>query len=310
MRPSLSSLNAFEVVSRLGSITAAADELNITQSAVSHQIRRLEATLEVSLLERAGRGVVLSHAGRRLADGLQAGFDRIEQSVAEFEVDPQGMHQRRQLRVSCLPSVAVRWLIPRLNSFREQCPDIAVSLQYAGISARGLLPEVDVMITWQDELPDKASQAFRLFSGATQPVASPLYLEHHRRPTQPADLLKLELIHDQSRQPWHDWFNNCGLYPSQLDKGDLYQDFSLLSAAVVAGQGVALCPPRLIRKELEDGTLECLFEMAANRQRAYWLFHHPQPARHVQQFCDWMREQIAAEGEAADSGVIVSRPQP
>ncbi|MGB2150500.1 MAG: LysR family transcriptional regulator, partial [Cobetia amphilecti] len=84
MRPSLSSLNAFEVVSRLGSITAAADELNITQSAVSHQIRRLEATLEVSLLERAGRGVVLSHAGRRLADGLQAGFARIEQSVAEF----------------------------------------------------------------------------------------------------------------------------------------------------------------------------------------------------------------------------------
>ena len=79
---------------------------------------------------------------------------------------------------------------------------------------------------------------------------------------------------------------------------------------MVAGQGVALCPPRLIRKELEDGTLECLFEMAANPQRAYWLFHHPQPARHVQQFCDWMRAEIAAEGEAADSGVIVSRRQP
>ncbi|WP_088743312.1 MULTISPECIES: LysR substrate-binding domain-containing protein [unclassified Cobetia] len=304
MRPSLSSLNTFEVVSRLGSITAAADALNITQSAVSHQIRRLEAALDVSLLERVGRGVMLSEAGRRLADGLQVGFAKIEQSVAEFDGHQPHGQRRRQLRVSCLPSVAVRWLIPRLNSFRECCPDIAVSLQYAGISARGLLPEVDVMITWQDELPGKDAQGFRLFSGATQPVASPLYLEYHRRPTQPADLLKLELIHDQSRQPWHDWFNNCSLYPSQLDKGDLYQDFSLLSAAVVAGQGVALCPPRLIRKELEDGTLECLFDMAANQQRAYWLFHHAQPAQHVQQFCDWMREQIAAEGEEVDRGVI------
>ncbi|OXY81430.1 LysR substrate-binding domain-containing protein [Oceanimonas doudoroffii] len=289
VRPSLSSLKAFDAIVSTGSLRAAAQALSITQSAVSHQLRRLEDSLGVALVARSGRGVVPTAEGRRLAEGLREGFRLLDQAVDGLLSKEQG----QRLRVRCLPSVAVRWLIPRLSGFRERYPELSISIQYADYLYAPIDAEADVLINWLDGEPPAQAEGQRLFSGATYPVASPLYLDRVGEARQPVDLLHWELLHDHSHQPWQQWFRHHGLNPATLSDGGIYQEFNLLSAAAITGQGVALCPLRLIEDELLQGTLLTLFDQPVNEQRAYWLFHHPQPSTAVQVFCDWIREQAA-----------------
>ncbi|WP_170121126.1 LysR substrate-binding domain-containing protein [Halomonas denitrificans] len=294
-RPSLSALKTFEVVAHSGSLTAAAAILSVTQSAVSHQLRRLETVLDARLITRQGRGISLTPRGAQLAEELREGFTRIDAAVDTFVRQQSGS----QLRIGCLPSVAVRWLIPRLNRFRRQHPGVSISLQYAGALEEHLPRDADVLITWQDAAPTVAAERLRLFSGATWPVASPLYLERAAPLATPGDLLNQELLHDESYRPWQQWFRHQGLMPPMIDTGVLYQDFNLLSAAAVAGQGVALCPPVLIENELAQGTLIRLFDAPANEERAYWLFYRPDPTAAMLAFRDWLAAEASALPAAA-----------
>lgn len=289
--PSLSALRVFDAIVRTGSLKAAARELCVTQSAVSHQLRRLEESLGLALVVRRGRGVEPTAAGLRLAAGLREGFQRLERAVDEATADDAG----QRLRIGCLPSVAVRWLIPRLSDFRRRHPGIAISIQYADERHAPIGSGVDVLISWLDGEPP-GPDGERLFSGATYPVASPIYLDRVGDVREPGDLLRLELLHDHSPRAWQAWLRRQGLAKGGLSEGAVYQDFNLLSAAAIAGQGVALCPLRLIEAELRQGTLRRLFDAPVDERRAYWLFHHPGPSAAVRDFCAWIREEARREG--------------
>ncbi len=289
-QPTLSALKTFDAIVRSGSLKGAALELHITQSAVSHQLRRLEETLEKKLVVRNGRGILPTAEGRRLAEGLREGFQRLELAVNELTLG----ETMSRLRISCLPSVAVRWLIPRLNGFREQHPDIAISIQYASTLQDSITADADVLLTWRYETSAPDRDAQRLFSGATYPVASPLYLDRAGSCRTPADLLQLELLHDHSFRPWQTWFRQNGLYPGSMSEGAVYQDFNLLSAAAIAGLGIALCPLKLIEMELKQGTLRTLFDIPVSERRTYWLFHHPKPPAAVLTFCEWINSEVEA----------------
>lgn len=286
-RPSFSSLKTFEVVARLGSLRAAGEVLHITQSAVSHQLRRLEENLQIQLLEKKGRGIRLTPSGEQLAFRLAEGFEIIDEAVDNITTEKH----LEQLRIICLPSIAVRWLIPRLNRFRARYPDYAISFQYIDVSRTEVPPDVDIQITWYDGEPASRFDKQRLFAGDTLPVASPLYLQTVNPIQHPRDLLRLDILHDETSVPWRNWFQDQGLNPSHLDRGVFYQDFNLLSSAAIAGQGIALCPPRLIEYELTNGTLEILFDSPSNTSRAYWLFSHPNPRPAVRHFMDWLLEE-------------------
>jgi len=286
-RPSFSSLRTFETVARLGSLRAAGEVLHITQSAVSHQLRRLEEVVQVQLLEKQGRGIRLTPRGEQLADRLREGFELIDDAIDAFATDKS----LEQLRITCLPSIAVRWLIPRLNGFRSQFPDYAISFQYIDIASTEVPPNVDIQITWFDGKPTGRFDKSLLFTGKTQPVASPLYLQTVNSIKHPSDLLRLDLLHDATYDPWRHWFQSQGLNPSRLEKGMFYQDFNLLSSAAIAGQGIALCPERLIETELANGTLEVLFSGQANLSRGYWVFSHPDPRPAVRDFINWLTEE-------------------
>ncbi|PSF04894.1 hypothetical protein C7H09_17895 [Marinobacter fuscus] len=286
-RPSLSSLKTFEVVARLGSLRAAGEVLHITQSAVSHQLRRLEDNLQVQLLEKKGRGIRLTPKGEQLALRLREGFQRIDDALDSITSSTAV----EQIRIMCLPSIAVRWLIPRLNRFRNLHPDYAISFQYIDTSSTDVAPDIDIQITWFDGKPPGNFHKTMLFKGDTVPVASPLYLQTIAPIKYPRDLLRLDLLHDATADPWRYWFQGQGLNPSHLDRGMFYQDFNLLSSAAIAGQGVALCPPRLIEQELANGTLEVLFTDRANSSRAYWLFSHSDPRPAVREFMAWLQQE-------------------
>lgn len=286
-KPSLSSLKAFEVVARLGSLRAAGEELHITPSAVSHQIRRLEEMLKLQLFEKEGRGIRLTSIGEQLSFKLREGFELIDDAVDAVANDKSF----EQLRIVCLPSVAVRWLIPRLNRFRSRFPEYVISFQYIYVPSADIPPDVDIQITWFDGTPPGHSEKTMLFKGETQPVASSLYLQTVGAIVHPRDLLRLDLLHDATAGSWKYWFQTQGLNPGHLDRGMFYQDFNLLSSAAIAGQGIALCPPRLIEMELSNGTLEVVFDSRANPTRGYWLFSHADSRPAVRNFIDWLVEE-------------------
>ena len=142
--PSYNALRAFEAVVRLGTVSAAANELHVTQSAVSHLLRQLEGTLNMRLLQRHGRKVQPTANGERLAAGLQEGFARLHAAVDSVAHVVRG----RQLTVACLPSVAARWMVPKLSSFRQAHPDIQLRIHYSSTaSASNADVGTDLLIT-------------------------------------------------------------------------------------------------------------------------------------------------------------------
>jgi LysR family glycine cleavage system transcriptional activator len=288
--PSYNALRAFESVVRLGTVGAAAQELHVTQSAVSHMLRQLEHSLELSLLQRVGRKIQPTQDGQRLAAGLLEGFARLHAAVGSVAHPVRG----RRLTVACLPSVAARWMVPRLADFRQTHPDIQLHIHYSSTaSALSADPGVDLVITWLDGEYRGAGQAWRLFDGATYPVCSPLYLDRFGSVREPADLMKAELLHDVTAASWRSWFRMHDLHLPAREQEPIYEDFNLMSIAVLAGHGVALSPLTLLRSELEQGMLLKLFDQPANAQRGYWMLTPHQQRPETQSFIDWAVAQAA-----------------
>jgi len=266
--PTYTSLRAFEAVVRLGTVRAAAAELHVTQSAVSHLLRDLESALGVAVLERKGRNIAPTHRGERLAAALHKGFSTVQAGVDEVNHKIRGT----RLTLACLPSVAARWLIQRLPGFRQARPDIQLHIQYTrNASHERPDHDADVEICSIDGLVRTDSSLYRLFDGSTYPVCSPLYMDRFGGIRTLADLINVELLHDESTGSWKNWFKKCGLVNPAIEQAPVFEDFNLMSIAVLAGHGVALAPMILINPELESGTLVRLFDSAANQDRSYYI---------------------------------------
>lgn len=290
--PSYNLLRAFEAVARLGSVQAAAQELNVTQSAVSHLLRELESSLNMSLLQRHGRSVRPTANGVRLAVGLRDGFMQIHAAVESIA---QPVRSTR-LTVACLPSVAARWMVPRLADFRRAQPDIQLHIHYSSTtSVVNTENGVDLSITFIDGDYHGHGKAWRLFDGATYPVCSPLYLDRFGGISQPNDLLGADLLHDVTKAAWNTWFRTHGLNAPNRASETIFEDFNLMSIAVLSGQGCALSPLALVKPEIEKGMLVRLFETPVNINRNYYILSANHSRPEAQAFIDWALEQVMIE---------------
>jgi DNA-binding transcriptional LysR family regulator len=302
--PSTQALACFEVAARHESYTRAAQELSLTQSAVSRQIQALEDFLGVALFRRTRHGVVLTpagaHYGRQVARWLQ-GLERDTLDVMAH----QG--QGGTLSLAAVPTFATRWLIPRLPQLAQQHPDIVVHIEtqtrpflfadapfdaalyagtaeqvtnWPGITAQLLMHE-DVVPVCSPRLLEAAAQ--RGLGRAYQPVA-------------PQVLTELPLL-QQSTRPygWRQWFEAMGVdAPHALD-GPRYELFSMLAVAATCGLGVALIPPLLIEAELARGELVVACNRPLQGERAYYLVspaHVQSPVLAV--FSQWLLEAAQA----------------
>lgn len=264
--PPLHPLRAFEAVARLGSVTAAAEELCVSHSAVSHQLRNLEEWFAFPLLEKHGRGIRLTEAGERYRSGVCAAFHRI---YTETEL-LRRQHHDTQVRVSSLPMFAVSWLLTQMHKFWGMHPEIQIALHYS----RGTMAidpeETDVAIRFGQPGDFPGFLAMPLLEGSAVAVASPDYLKTMNYQGL-EDVGRLTLVHDESRDFWRRWLERAGLDPDHALNGPMLADGNMTLAATMAGEGVGLLRRSVIAPQLRSGSLVALSDIMIEENLHYLI---------------------------------------
>lgn len=243
-------LRTFEAVARHRSFRLAADELSITPSAVSHQIRHLEAHFGRELFERHHRRIEPTASGQRLFEQLGRLFDALDMACREVAL-PDG---EQVLSLHCAPSFAVKWLGPRLAEFRRQHPDISLRLTTGSDPVDlGSAREIDLWIAYGRAHPAPGIEVVDLGEERIVPLIAPTLMPDARNPPK---LASLTLIESQlSSVTWTEWFTLNGWPPTQTAKLS-FDRAALAISAAVDGMGIALESARLAERELRNGELK------------------------------------------------------
>ncbi|HWA17752.1 MAG TPA: LysR substrate-binding domain-containing protein [Devosia sp.] len=267
LMPTLSQLIAFEAVFRLGSFTRAAEELALTQGALSKQIKQLEVTIGIQLLERTKRRLTITPDGLVYVRDIRAILRRLERSTNAL-IDS---HRKTDVfTLAVPPSFADRWLIQRLGRFLEFHPKATINcLTYATPFDFEKQPADAAIYCGREDWPDTV--ATRLFDEVVTPVASPAYVARLGLGS-PADLERAALIHNSTRPAlWHIWFDSLSLGGDRPLPGHAFDEFLTIIEAAAAGLGVALIPQFLIDDELKSGKLTIPFDHAIPSMESYFL---------------------------------------
>ena len=297
--PPLRSLNAFEAAARHGSFKAAAAELGVTPTAISHQIRLLEEQCGRRLFQRRPRPLVLTSAGARLFPALRNGFDVLAGAIAALsEPDVHG-----PLRVTSPSAFASRWLVPRLPKWREANPSMPLEIigTDAVLDLRAGAADVAIRYARRPPLDFAAREVCR---DTFFPVCSPGLLMNEGQPVQRvADLLRFPLIHFDwmSRDPdaptWRRWLATARSIDPDL-KIDKAWDLSFREEihaidAVVAGQGIAICSDIVVSQELKNGALVKAHPLSLPGYGFYVVsMPHSARAATIESFSAWMRSVV------------------
>lgn len=282
----LGTLRFFEAAARLGSFVQAADELYVTHGAVSRQIRLLETSLGTPLFERRNRGVFLTPAGVQLRDAVQLAFERLD---AALEAVRQPVRQG-PLVVSCEPTIAMKWLIPRLGDFYRRHPEVQLHLFASGGPVAFQRDAVDVALRRNDFLWDAGLHAEKVCDEWIAPVCAPALLRQGR-----LELSAQRLLHTASRpSAWAHW-RAAGKHDGG-GQGDsqTFEHFYLSLQAACAGLGVAIGSVFMAREDLDSGRLVAPFGF--RRDGSGYFLLSPLPfdgdARRTT-LLRWLREQMA-----------------
>lgn len=291
--PPFPALRAFEAAARLGGFAAASQALHQTPSAISHQVRALEAWFKRPLFVRGVRRVTLTDDGQRLLAELSAAFDQIEDACAALR--PRAAHHT--LAVHCAPSFASKWLGPRLSRFMRAHPGVNIRLssgpEPVDLKAQA---DVDVDISYGPPPAQAGVMVQPLGDEPTLPLASPRLFVGGKPPTRPRDVLRHTLI-DSRLNPvqWADWGRLNGV-KLPVNARPSFDRGSLAVAAAVDGLGIALETPRFAQAELQRGELVALDGAAFKRiagpthfLRWRKLRQEPQP---LAQFRLWLMAEL------------------
>jgi DNA-binding transcriptional LysR family regulator len=291
--PPLNALKCFESAARRGSFSKAADELHVTQSAVSHQIRQLEEWFGTSLFDRKGRQTLPTPEAGELALALTESFGAIAAACKRLSMSDR----KASITIAAIPSIATIWLIPRLPAFSRLYPQIGVRLMHAVYGQPIDFDDVDFAITYGD-WDDAPQGAQKFLEGVSVPVCSPSYLSQFGPISRPEQLLDCSLLHDLDRHPWQNWFKACGLKDPGLLPGPLFEGFNLLHSAMLAGQGVGLAPTAILADDLTAGRLVQLFDVQTLHEKAYYIVEpsiaRPSRVKAIDKFKTWLLEEAAA----------------
>ena len=281
----LNALRVFEAAARHASFTRAGDELGMTQTAVSYQIKLLEETLGETLFLRQPRQVILSEAGERLAPKVAEGLTKLAEAVADL----RGAAEQK-LHIHSTPTFATQWLSRTLGDFQLKHPTIAVRLSTSQDLIDFAREEADVSIRWgKGDWPGLTCH--RVMRMDFAPMLSPALAETIGGINEPADLLKLPIISPLDIW-WRTWFSAAGIDNPGLERFPPNElGVQPIDAQVaMAGQGVAILNPGHFRAEVAAGQLYQPFTLTCNDGRDYWLAY-PENRRNIlkiRAFRDWI----------------------
>ena len=288
-RPRLNVLRTFESAGRLLSFSRAAEELNITQAAVSQQIRNLEAFLDADLFIRSHRSLSLTYTGAAYLNVVHEALDRLD-SITD-QLFPDRSHQHVTLR--CTSSVATLWLAPQLGSFQKLYPniDLRIRTMDGDLEDTFLNTGKNNIIVLSEN--STAKGATKLLDIIVTPVCSPNLIETQKRPQFPADLLDFDLIHTLGYQDdWHRWFRNF-LDDDMAIPGRLSVDSSMFALeAALRGDGIILGRRPFIDKHLESGNLVEVFCKPFHLHTRYYVHQNSslRNSKAIQSVIDWLKE--------------------
>jgi DNA-binding transcriptional LysR family regulator len=290
--PSIASLRALEALDRLGSASAAAEELSLTQGAVSRQLQALEKQMGCDLIDRQHKRLSLSPAAQAYAVEIREALDRIANASLRLQVAPVG----GTLNLAILPTFGMRWLMPRLPDFARLHPEVTLNMATRLVPFNFASEPFDAALHFgKAEWPGTGHMLLR--HEAVLPVAAPEFLERHRIETA-RDLLNLPLLHIQTRPgAWRDWFERAGVTPSGPLPGTMHDQFSTITQAALHGLGVALMPDYLVDQDIATGRLCPVHGGPVETEGAYYLVW-PQTRRHDPSLCafrEWLSDQAEPE---------------
>ena len=285
--PSLPALRVFEAAGRLESFTLAADELDVTTSAVSRQIGTLERALGVKLFERLPRGLRLTPEGTRYLAEVADALRRLEQASTALRGGP-----RRTLRLSVLPSFAGNWLVPRLPAFEAAHPDVDVMLEATTRYADFRHEQVDLAIRFGTG-PWDGLASERLLPLEYYPVCKPSRLRSLRRPADLARDTWLDEVHIPDA--WPRWLQAAGVPGIEPVRRLTYDNAQLMLDAAMAGQGVALATDVLAERYIRERRLAQPFAIRVESRATYHLVMRPDDGDRadVRAFRDWIVAEMA-----------------
>ena len=294
--PSLDTLRVFAVAARYLSFTKAAEELHLTQSAVSHRVKKLETELGMALFERAPRHIGLTSGGVILAGKVDQAVNDIARALAELDQTDDA----RRLTIAMLPSVASRWLMPRLSRFRESYPDLDVQVisdsRLHDLRAEG----IDLAIRFgHGRYPGYFTAA--LMPDFVFPVCSPRLISKTASVITIDALLELPLLVDSategdgSASDWLSWLNFLGRADAMRRTGQRFSEANLMIEAAVMGLGVGLARASLVSDHMANGTLICPLPLAMPTAFSYYLLAQPETARlpKIVNFRVWLEHEAA-----------------
>ena len=287
-------MRAFEAAARHLSFTKAADELNVTQAAVSHQVKQLEERLGTPLFRRLNRALLLTDAGQTLFPAVSEALD-----IMATAVDRLHRHDRTgSLTVTTMDSFAASWLVPRLGRFRRAHPEIDLHITTSDDSVDFAREAVDVAIRYGNG-DWSGLHVERLMTEEVFPVCAPSLLDSGAPLKTPSDLKHHTLLHDDMRVDWRMWLMAAGEKGIDHDRGPSYQHSNLVIQAAEQGDGVALARSVLVGQALAEGRLVRPFELSLPVEYAYYVVFPPANLERpkVIAFRDWLVEEFERSSE-------------
>ncbi len=298
--PPLNSLRSFEAAARHGSFKDAADELCVSVSAISHQIKQLEQNINVELFFRKTRAVELTKIGKQYYPIVREAFDKLADGT-ELVLKPT---QPDVLTIQLYSTFAIRWLIPRLPDFQAKHPTISVRLNTSQFDVDFEQSDVDACVM----IGNKTAQGLHysyLFSSEIFPVCSPKLFENKAPLVHPEQLNEFTLMQVYpSKQDWYTWLETVNCQNVDPESGLQFDSYDHAISTAIQGMGVTLGMQPYVSKELSSGLLMEVFPQMRVKHHSEWYFVYRQEKteqKKVQIFESWLIEQIAADEELAPS---------
>lgn len=285
----LAGLRTFEVAARLQSFKLAAQELCVTPTTVSNQIRKLERDWDCQLFIRKTRQLVLTEVGRSLAKTVSRAFDDIK-----AEIEAQVTRVKKTVTLEVGPIFASRWLIPRLNRFRRQQPDIELVLHHGSRISGVDNMNADAAVDW-GEGDWQGLESTHLFNISYVPVLSPKLAKEKGGLKMPSDLLRFTILHHSDRTEWDDWLSLAGLPELNFTDETMIEDSNVILQAAIDGHGVALGIFPFIQTEVDHRRLICPMDITLEPKRSYHLLTRPGMRKNpdVDIVCRWLKAEAA-----------------